>query len=551
MEENKTEIEIKNLFYLIKTESDKPLKRIVFMAAVAGIGSTGSLAVINMASQNLQANEINISYVLMFLSVVGIFSLSFKYILTQCISITEDVLHKVRLRLSDKIRRTDLLNIEVIGKTTIYNRMTQELSMISQMAIYLIQAMQSAVLLVCVTIYVGFLSRVAVVLVVLMVGIGFLVLMKKDKVSTARLKETDQADIQYFTALTDIIDGLKEIKLNRKKGSDIFDSFEGISENVRRLKIDANHLFAQNMVFSQTFIFLVLGVIVFVLPQFKETFVQDILSTTTAMLFAIGPLSSLIATIPYYEKVNLSVSNIYALEAELDQRMNPDEVLTVDNKNRFYGFKQIHVNGLYFDYMNQDKQDSFSVGPMDLTIDKGEVIFVVGGNGSGKTTFLKALTTLYKIQAGSITVDDERVDQSSFHEYRELFSAIFYDFHLFSKLYGLMEIDQKKVDDLLKLMEINDKTEFRGDGFTHINLSSGQRKRLALIVSFLEDKPIYIFDEWAADQDPAFKDYFYYDLLTKLKSEGKTVIAVSHDDRYFHLADRVIKLEFGKIVDHK
>jgi putative ATP-binding cassette transporter len=133
-------------------------------------------------------------------------------------------------------------------------------------------------------------------------------------------------------------------------------------------------------------------------------------------------------------------------------------------------------------------------------------------------------------------------------EYRELYSAIFYDFHLFDKLYGLESVDPEKINELLKLMQIQNKTEFKDNGFTKLDLSTGQRKRLALIVTFLEDKPIYIFDEWAADQDPQFKKYFYDELLKKLKAEGKTVLAVSHDDRYFHLADRVIKMEFGKIV---
>ncbi len=541
----------KDLFYMFRTESEKPLKKIIFMAALAGMASTGSLAVINKASQDPNANELNFSHVLMFLSVVAIFSVSFRYILGQCIALVEDVLHRMRSRIADKIRKTDLLNIEGIGKSTIYSRLTQELSMISQMSIYLIQAMQSAVLLICVTVYVGILSRVAVALVVGMVAIGALVLVKKDKLIMTRLKETDEADIGYFNALTDIIDGLKEIKLNQAKGEDIYGDFTGISENLRQLKIDVNHLFAQNMVFAQSYVFLVLGAIVFVLPQFRDTFVQEILSTTTAMLFAVGPLSSLIATLPYYEKVNLCISNVYALEEELDRQMNPDELAEIPESetNPLADFSEIDLDSLCFEYNGAQQNGAFGVGPINLKIKRGDIVFVVGGNGSGKTTLLKALTTLYKAGSGGIYIDNRRVDAADFHDYRELFSAIFYDFHLFSKLYGLAEVDQRKVDALLKLMEIDGKTRFTRDRFTQLRLSTGQRKRLAMIVALLEDRPIYIFDEWAADQDPAFKDYFYDQLLVKLRAEGKTVIAVSHDDRYFDRADCVIKLEFGKIVD--
>ncbi len=540
----------KDLFYLFKTEADRPLKKIILMAGLSGIASTGSLALINAASQDPHANEINISHVLAFLSVVGIFSVSFRYILGQCIALVEDVLHKLRQRIAHKIRKTDLLNIEGIGKSTLYNRLTQELSLISQMAIYLIQALQSAVLLVCVTIYVGWLSRVAMLLVVGLVFIGALVLVKKDKIIMTRLKEADKADLHYFNTLTDIIDGLKEIKLNRAKGEDIFADFSEISADVRSLKIDTNLLFAQNMVFAQSYVFLVLGAIVFILPQFKDTFVQEILSTTTAMLFAIGPLSSLIATLPYYEKVNLCIANVYALEEELDRRMNPNELAAdaASGENPLAGFREIELNNVIFTYQSPDRQDRFGVGPINLTIKRGETIFIVGGNGSGKTTLLKVLTTLYKADSGGIYIDDKPVDAANFHDFRELFSTIFYDFHLFAKLYGLAAVDQRKVDELLKLMEIDHKTTFTDGGFSRINLSTGQRKRLAMIVSMLEERPFYIFDEWAADQDPAFKDYFYNTLLQRLKEQGKTVIAVSHDDRYFDRADRIIKLEFGKIV---
>ena len=543
----------KDLFYMFKTESDRPLKKIIFMAALTGMGSTVSLAVVNEAVQAPHVDVLNFSHVLAFLSVVAIFSVSYRYILSQSITLMEEILHKLRGRITSKIRKTDLLNIENIGRSTLYNRLTQDMSMVSQMAIYLIQAMQSAVLLICVTVYVGVLSRAAVILVVGLVLIGFMVLVKRDKIITKRLRSSDQADIGYFTALTDIIDGLKEIKLSRKKGEDIYDDFSGISDNLCYLKIDVNHLFAQSMVFAQAYVFLVLGAIVFVLPQFRDTFAQEILSTTTAMLFAVGPLSSLIATLPYYEKVNLCVSNIYALEEELDRQMNPDELADVSpgNDNPLANFERIDIHGLYFEYQTLEREETFSVGPIDLKIKRGEVLFVVGGNGSGKTTLLKLLTTLYKAQSGGIYVDDKKVDALNFHDYRELFSAIFYDFHLFSKLYGLAQVDQRKVDALLKLMEIDHKTQFSDGRFTQLNLSTGQRKRLALIVSFLEDKPIYIFDEWAADQDPVFKDYFYDELLEKLKSQGKTIIAVSHDDRYFDRADRIIKLEFGEIVEQK
>lgn len=539
------------LIELLRKESKKPLDKLLLISAVSGLSSTASLALINNAAQNTKTDDISVSQVLMFLAVLGIFAFSFKYILIEGINIIEEILNNIRARISDKIRRTDLQNVESIGKATIYNCMTQEISMVSQMSIYLIQALQSAVLLVFITLYVAILSKVAVVLVVILVAIGFFALRQKDKIVLGKLQDTNRADIRYFMTLTDILDGLKEIKLNRKKSSDLFDVHGKISDNVKSLKIDAGHLFAKNMVFSQSFIFLTLGAIVFILPQFQGTFSDDVLSTTTAMLFAIGPLGSLISTLPYYEKVNLSVKNIFNLEKELDMKVNQNEIQPDNDNSCFTGFKKIVIDNLYFEYAKGHQRDSFSVGPFNLELQRGETVFIIGGNGSGKTTMLKALTMLYKANSGSIYVDDKLVDDSNFHDYRELYTAIFNDFHLFEKLYGIKNIQPEEVKELLKLMRIDGKTGFRENGFTELNLSTGQKKRLALIVSFLEDKPVYIFDEWAADQDPIFKDFFYDKLLKKLKAEDKTVIAVSHDDRYFHLADRIIKLDYGKLIEEK
>jgi len=538
-----------NVIQFLKKESDKPLLKLGLYTAISGLSSTGVLAVINIAAKSGSENAFKFSHILLFIAVVGIFITSQKFILVEGVSLIEDILFNLRIRISDKIRRTDLLNIEKIGNAKIYNRLTQELVFISQMSVYLITALQSAIMLIFIFAYIAYLNITAAIILLVILAIGVMLFNKNNKKVYARLDETNKAEIEYFDSLTDILDGLKEIKLNRKKSNDLFANHRKITSNVQNLKIITGHLFSANMVFSQAFIYIVLGAIVFVLPQMNPGFSKEIISTTTAMLFAIGPLSSLVSMIPQYEQINLSIRNIYTLEDELDQNMNPDEIQPINGENRFKDFSKIELNGLYFQFQTDEGTNAFSIGPIDMTINRGETIFLVGGNGSGKTTLLKALTMLYNnVESGNIFVDGKIINSSNYLEYRELYSAIFYDFHLFSKLYGLDNVDAKEVNDLLKLMQIENKTQFAGDRFTKQNLSTGQRKRLALIVSLLEDKPIFIFDEWAADQDPQFKNYFYDVLLKKLKAEGKTVIAVSHDDRYFDVADKVIKMDYGKFV---
>jgi putative pyoverdin transport system ATP-binding/permease protein len=190
----------------------------------------------------------------------------------------------------------------------------------------------------------------------------------------------------------------------------------------------------------------------------------------------------------------------------------------------------------------------FLLGPIDLSIRAGEVTFIVGGNGSGKSTLAKVMTGLYPPQSGGIYIDDVLVTEQNQEWYREHFSSIFHDFYLFEQCLGFDRANlDREVEDYLQQLQLDRKVSVNNGVLSTIDLSQGQRKRLALLVSYLEDRPIYLFDEWASDQEPLFRDLFYKQILVKLKQRGKAVIVITHDDRYFHLADRLIKLNYGKI----
>jgi putative pyoverdin transport system ATP-binding/permease protein len=204
---------------------------------------------------------------------------------------------------------------------------------------------------------------------------------------------------------------------------------------------------------------------------------------------------------------------------------------------------------LSFTYTNADGTPGYRVGPLTAGITAGEILFIQGGNGSGKSTFLRLLTGLYYPQSGDLLVDGKPLQLAQYQRYRSMFSVIFTDFHLFDRLYGLGEVDEGQVEDLLAQMELSDKTSLESGRFTRLNLSTGQRKRLALISALLENKQVIVFDEWAADQDPGFRRYFYEVVLRDLKKQGKTIIAATHDDRFFGVADRVWKMEYGRFVD--
>ncbi len=193
-------------------------------------------------------------------------------------------------------------------------------------------------------------------------------------------------------------------------------------------------------------------------------------------------------------------------------------------------------------------ENGFLLGPISLSLEPGELLFIIGGNGSGKSTLAKVMTGLYTPLSGEIYLNDELITQDNVEWYRQHFSAVFSDFYLFDSYLGIDRPNlDREVEGYLRQLQLSHKVTVKDGALSTTNLSQGQRKRLALLETYLEDRPIYIFDEWASDQEPRFRDLFYQELLVKLKEQNKIVIVITHDDRYFHLADHVIKLDYGKI----
>jgi putative ATP-binding cassette transporter len=197
----------------------------------------------------------------------------------------------------------------------------------------------------------------------------------------------------------------------------------------------------------------------------------------------------------------------------------------------------------------RDAQDgAFVLGPLSLELRPAEIVFLTGGNGSGKTTLAKLLVGLYAPEQGRIWLDERVVTDATREAYRQQFSAVFSDFHLFDALLGADGADvDRRAARLLEALRLSHKVSVRDGVLSTTSLSLGQRKRLALLAAWLEERPVVVFDEWAADQDPLFKDVFYRHVLVELKARGKAVLVISHDDRYFDVADRRFELCEGRL----
>lgn len=526
-------------------------KRLNFeMAALvvfAGLANAGVLAIINTAAENASNAHENGRMLGLFIVTIALYVYAQRYILFMSVTEVEAILSGIRVAVADRLRRTDLESLERLGRAEIFGVVARETQNISQAASTLAMAMQAMMMVAFSVGYLAILSRTAFVITVLMSAVGIMLHLRRIKALSAMLGEAQQKENEFLGLLTHLIDGFKEVRLRKARSDDLFRELSNVSYTVLDVKTRTGREFSAHYIFAQVMFYALLAAIVFLLPRFGTEYTSLVLKLTAAILFIIGPLGSIVSSIPVWSSANVAAQNIFDLEARLDAASAGDRNgrPEADPPARF---SRLALQRVVFQYPDRGTGSVFRLGPIDLEARAGEILFIVGGNGSGKSTLLKALTGLYHPQSGSITLDGTLLAQDSAVWYRSHFAAVFSEYHLFERLYGLYDVAPERVRELLATMQISDKTAFENGRFTTLDLSHGQRKRLALLVAILEDRPILVLDEWAADQDPPFRRYFYEELLPSLKREGRTIIAVTHDDKYFGMADRVVKMEYGEFL---
>jgi len=533
---------------MLRTEVRTSPLKVGSMAALAGISSALILAIVNIVGSNATTTDgVSLRLLGLFSLAIGIYAAAQRYIMITSATEVENIIHRIRTNLSEKLLHADLLGLQRAGESEIYAVISRETGTISQTINILVIGCQSAILVAFTLIYVAYLSATA-----FMISIGFATLaasihLLRSGALRGQYTKAMALENSMFDRLRDMIDGFKEVKLNAARGDELQQHFEDVSALTNIAKIDLQRRSADEFVFSQVSVHLLLGTMVFIVPVFAPTISDVVMKTSTAILFMIGPASALVQAIPLFAAANAAIDSIQRLEATLDEAATDRSSLPSAAPQT--DFEEIQFDGVTFSYVDALSGARFSVGPIDITLKAGEAVFVTGGNGAGKSTFLKLLTGLYKPDGGVIRLDGVALDQRSYARYRSLFAAVFGDYHLFPRLYGLGTPENAVVSDLLRLMEIEKKVAVRDREFDTIELSAGQRKRLALVVSLLERRPIIVLDEWAADQDPIFRRKFYEELLPMFKARGKTILAVTHDDRYFDACDRHLHMDEGHFTD--
>jgi putative ATP-binding cassette transporter len=304
-------------------------------------------------------------------------------------------------------------------------------------------------------------------------------------------------------------------------------------------------IIAQN--WNQLLFLVLIGLILFLLPHMDNVSPKALTGYVIATLYLMGPLAGLLGSLSVFGRADIALHKVEQLGLALSSHSGDNAENSTVPAEEFQSLELIQVMHHYY---NEREDETFILGPINLVFKPGELVFLIGGNGSGKSTLAKVITGLYPPVSGELRLNGNLVSDHNRDDYRQCFSVVFSDYFLFERIMGgQSDAGDVRARKYLERLHLNHKVSIKNGVFSTTQLSQGQRKRLALLCAYLEDRPFYLFDEWASDQDPLFKEVFYTKILPELKSNHKIVLVITHDEKYFHCADRIIKLDYGKITE--
>ncbi|MUL37182.1 cyclic peptide export ABC transporter [Gloeocapsopsis dulcis] len=539
----------------------------ILIATITGFLSGGGNAVL-ISLINRAVNQAALPNALYYFIGLTIFTLLTSVVSQfMLINLSQNAIYQLRLRLSKNILSSPLHHLEKLGNNRLLATLTDDIRVLSHAVSTIPNICIDLATVVGCLAYLSWLSNSLFVLAIFFTSIAIACIqtrLNKARHLFATAREEDDNLFKHFQAITT---GIKELKLHKSRREDFLSKkLQGSAAKLHQKNSKAMKSFAVANGIGQFSQFTSLGFVLFVLPWFMYIPMPMLSTYVLTSTFIALPMQNLLTRLPdlmcgnialqKIERMKLSLTN----QAEFDNvdseisnscQLELDEVtyLYQPNKeeNEFH-LPQPHFNRNQPMHSLDIAEKGFLLGPISLSFQSGEITYIVGGNGSGKSTLAKLIAGLYTPHGGSIYLNQAPITDRNREWYRQHFSAIFSDFYLFDRCLGFNHANlDREVEGYLKQLQLDRKVQVKNGILSTTRLSQGQRKRLALLTAYLEDRPIYLFDEWASDQDPYFRELFYKEILSKLKERGKTVLVITHDDRYFHLADRIVKLDYGKV----
>jgi len=533
---------MKLLLFLLRNS-----RRVLILAVIAGIisgaSNTGLLAVITAGLGNSYSRTTLILAFVALCILAPLSRIASEVLLAQ---LGQKAVFDLRMKLSRQILRVPLRQLEELGPHRLTVALTDDVMSISNAIILVpILFINVAVVIGCL-IYLSWLSWMAFLAVLGFIVLGIATYQLPIIVATRSIRNAREQEDSLFRAFHALVEGIKELKIhNRRQEGFLNDSLQSTATLFREHSVKGMAIYAVAASWGQLLVFVVIALLIFVMPGLAGTNSIALTGFALTIVYMMTPLQVIMNTLPNFGRASVALNKVETLGLSLEAQATDAAPPTDAQKLRF---DSLQLSNVRHSYYLEGEAHNFTLGPLDLTFKNGEVVFIVGGNGSGKTTLAKLLIGLYSPESGEIRLNGELITDEKREFYRQYFSVVFADFYLFESLLGLDSPElETRARDYLKRLQLDQRVKIDGTKFSTTKLSHGQRKRLALLTAYIEDRPVYLFDEWAADQDPLFKEIFYLQLLPELKARGKTVFVISHDDHYYFVGDRIIKLDYGKI----
>lgn len=528
-------------------------KSTVFLFIILGIASglfnLGIISLINEMIEALVQNKVAENGTVLltwFLVCIACWYITRRVLLTYLIKLTQRTLWEYRMRIIRGISKSDFMYIHK-NKSKINSIITEDVSDVAIATSSMVDFLIYGVTAIAIFGYLAYLSLYFFIATVLVAGFAILVYELRGKKNTNRFDKAKQLLDRFHGHVGSTLDGFKETKVNPKKGEEIILNIEETGNESVKNNSKAYISFLDNEMIGQVAFYVLVAGLAMFLGNYLGMEAGEIVTYLFTLLFVQGSLEVIMTLLPTLSKAGVAMERIESLEFPIDEENGSDQQIEFITQSEF---DKLSVENISFEYPVDQVKSGFNLEGINFSLNAGEVVFIAGGNGSGKTTLVNIVLALLEPDSGTIFVNgDSGLFQTNKKKYRSLFAPVFSDFYLFEELYGIQEINEEEVNDYLKLFEIDHKVTFENRKFSTKELSTGQRKRLALISVLLEKKPILVLDEWAADQDPQFRKKFYREIIPMLKEGGFTVLAITHDDNYFDASDRLLKMNEGRLQE--